>query len=417
MLKELFEVSNEDAKRVLASVQKIGSLAPIPNKDRIVLASVLGYKTIVKSSEFKPGDLCIYFEVDSWVDTSMPAFSFLQKRAKLAPDGKLRARIETIKMGEAYSQGLAIQPSHFPELANEELKIGRDLTQFLNVLKYERGGKAKPKPKKLTWKRKLLKLIMKVLPYSAKVWLGSKFKAPPSEFSSWPGFCPPKTDEERLQTHPSYLDRMRGLDCYSTMKMDGSSFTAVKRNGKLVVCSRNRVKSSDAANAGNLVSKLGKPNQFLLAAKKYGLAEKMQDGEAVQAELLAPNIQKGRVGVESETLYVFNVFKDGKQLDIDAALTYCDTLGVPHAPVLERFKLTEDLTVDKFVEKVVKLTYPSGFPSEGIVVRALDMEAAKVAIGKRCSFKIISPAWEVAVGKVDDEDEQTTSEEDDEQVE
>ena len=50
--------------RNLASIQKIISLEQIPGKDKIELATVLGWHVIVEKSKYKVGDLVIYCEVD-----------------------------------------------------------------------------------------------------------------------------------------------------------------------------------------------------------------------------------------------------------------------------------------------------------------------------------------------------------------
>ena len=49
--------------RKLASVVKIADIQPIPNADAIVVASVKGWKVVVKKDEFKVGDLAVYYEI------------------------------------------------------------------------------------------------------------------------------------------------------------------------------------------------------------------------------------------------------------------------------------------------------------------------------------------------------------------
>ena len=44
----------------LAKIATIQAIEPIPGKDRIVLATVENYKSIVKKDEFKEGDRVIY---------------------------------------------------------------------------------------------------------------------------------------------------------------------------------------------------------------------------------------------------------------------------------------------------------------------------------------------------------------------
>ncbi|WP_337564108.1 hypothetical protein [Megasphaera sp.] len=68
--------------RKLASIQKIISLTPIPNADRIELARVLGWKCVVKKGEFKVGDKCVYIEIDSIPPSDNPVFDFLKVSGK-----------------------------------------------------------------------------------------------------------------------------------------------------------------------------------------------------------------------------------------------------------------------------------------------------------------------------------------------
>ena len=51
--------------RKLASIQRITDLQPIEGADLIEVASVLGWKVVVKKGEFQVGDLAVYMEIDS----------------------------------------------------------------------------------------------------------------------------------------------------------------------------------------------------------------------------------------------------------------------------------------------------------------------------------------------------------------
>ena len=48
--------------RKLASVRKIDDISPIEGADAIEVATVGGWKVVVKKNEFQPGSLAIYFE-------------------------------------------------------------------------------------------------------------------------------------------------------------------------------------------------------------------------------------------------------------------------------------------------------------------------------------------------------------------
>ena len=49
--------------RKLASIQRVVDLQPIEGKDRIEVATILGWTVIVQKGQFKIGDLCIYIEL------------------------------------------------------------------------------------------------------------------------------------------------------------------------------------------------------------------------------------------------------------------------------------------------------------------------------------------------------------------
>ena len=53
--------------RKLASIQYINSVSPIEEADRIECVHVLGWQCVANKGEFKPGDKCIYMEVDSFL--------------------------------------------------------------------------------------------------------------------------------------------------------------------------------------------------------------------------------------------------------------------------------------------------------------------------------------------------------------
>ena len=53
--------------RQLATIRKIEDLQPIEGADLIEVASIGGWKVVVKKGEYAVGDLAVYFEIDSWI--------------------------------------------------------------------------------------------------------------------------------------------------------------------------------------------------------------------------------------------------------------------------------------------------------------------------------------------------------------
>lgn len=384
MSQEFEEILEEPRK--LARIERIVALQPIPEKDLIELATIQGYKVVVKKGDFAVGDLCAFFEVGSYLDVSRPEFAFLQKRAKEAPDGKRRARIQEMKLGQAWSEGLAIALKDLPEL-KAKIREGEEITAQLDVIKYEPSNRRPPR--KQTLRRRIVRKILSMLPGPLRMWVVNLLFAGEARelFATWPRFAPKQTDEPKLKSNTWFIKRMAGLECYTSLKLDGSSFTAVKRRGKLTVCSRT-------------TERTGTDDAFVKMAAKYKLQDLLPEGYSIQGEMLATNIQDNRLGVTEPELHVFNVFRDGKQLPLDEALQFCAWITVPHVPVLERFVVDENLDLDALTARVAKMKYEkTGFPAEGIVIRACDLEVGREKTGLRLSCKLINPAYEIAVGK------------------
>ena len=183
--------------RKLASIQVIKELSPINGADAILCAKVLGWECVVKKSEFQVGDRCIYFEIDS-------VLPIAQWNDHLRKEPTKPLRIKTIRLRGALSQGLAMPMSIIP---TGEYEVSQDVTSIVGVEKYE-------------------PVVPAHLSGMAK--------------GNFPAFLH-KTDETRLQSEPRVLDEAmsKGLVLVGTLKMDGTSFTAYRRDADFGVCSRN----------------------------------------------------------------------------------------------------------------------------------------------------------------------------------
>lgn len=255
--------------RKLATVRRVHAIRPIDGADRIELAEVDGWKCVIKKGEFRPGDLVIYCEIDSFLPIR-EEFEFLRKSSYKRMGDQEGFRLRTVKLRGQISQGLLLAAT----VVGRTVELGEDVTDELGIVKYEA-----PIPACL----------------NGQV-LGG--------FPAWIA----KTDEERIQNlaeeYPSYL----GTEFYVSEKVDGTSFTAYLHDGSFGVCGRNWCYAEDDANS------------YWIAARKYGLPEQMprlNRSLAIQAELIGPGIQKNRYAVKEPQLYVFNIF------DIDAS-TYVE---------------------------------------------------------------------------------------------
>src|SRR6266511_5306982 len=88
----------------LASIQVITDIRPIEGADRIEAATVLGYQTVIKKGEFRPGDLCVWHEPDT-VTAEKPEYEFLRQQG---------FRLKVSRFKGQVSQGLALPLTVLP---------------------------------------------------------------------------------------------------------------------------------------------------------------------------------------------------------------------------------------------------------------------------------------------------------------
>lgn len=266
--------------RKLATIRKIDDLLPIEGADLILLAKIDGWQCVVKKSEFKVGDLCVYFEIDSHLPVR-PEFEHIRKNSFKRMGDREGFRIKTIKLRGQLSQGLALPVNLFfndfidsDEDEGQELSeffiVGNDISELLDVQKYEAAI-----PSQLAGQVK----------------------------GNFPVFIK-KTDQERCQNmkRDIFVDNADARYEIS-MKLDGTSFTAFSKDAITGVCGRNwELKLDDPANEHNSLVRM-----FI----DSGLSETMRSFSrdfAIQGELMGPGIQKNRESFASHKLYVFDIF-------------------------------------------------------------------------------------------------------------
>lgn len=285
--------------RKLASIRQIKALSPIENADAIERAQVDGWGVVVKKGEFSPGDLCVYFEVDSLLPENDERFEFLRKGCYTSKSQNGPGfRLKTIKLRGTLSQGLVLPLKDFPEL--EGLEEGTDVTDILKVLKWE-----------------------PIIPAN----LAGVVKG------NFPSFIP-KTEQERIQNlhdgSTEYYTKYGTGPYEVSLKFHGTSCTIYRHNGEFGVCSR------------NLDLKETEGNTYWQVARMYDIENKMikygLDNIAIQGEIMGPGINGNREGFDKFFFYVFDIW------DINAGKYYgaedrhrlaINVLGVDHVPIME----------------------------------------------------------------------------------
>lgn len=332
-------------ERQLATIQRIASLVPIQGADKIELAKILGWNVVVKKEDFRVNDLVTYIEIDS-ILPSKPEFEFLRERG---------FRIRTIKLRKQVSQGICFPLSILPK--GTEVHEGLDVTELLGITKHDPTINMPPQLRGLV-KGNFTKHV-------------------------------PKTDEIRIQSKPQVLEELKGYPYYISLKVDGTSFTFVKKDGEIEVCSR------------NLSLKETEENLYWKVARQYNLAEILPEGYALQGEIAGPGTQGNRLGLKDYQLFIFNIYNidEHRYLDYDELETFTSvTLNNPNllVPILaidDRFSYT----LEELLE-LAKGNYVSGHPREGIVIRPLK-EMHSESLQGRLSFKVINNDYLLKVGE------------------
>lgn len=374
--------------RKLASIQRIANLQQIEGADAIEVASVLGWKVVVKKGEFKVNDLCVYVEIDSLLP-ERPEFEFL-KDSK----GNMQ-HIKTRKMRGQISQGICFPLSIMPNYSgkNTDYREDADVTEVLGVRKWEkweeRTPKAKNGPKTYAVPRWIPKQILDFV--NARFKFKLKYK---KLFDIWNYI--PKTDETRVQVLGKLLHQYEGERCYITEKIDGSSITMYLKDGHFGVCSRNID-----------LDKVASGNAFWNCAYKYNIEKEMRDivdfgilkNFAIQGELVSSNIQgnKYQLPAGESRLYVFNIWDIDKQeyLPLNQMLDLVDAIKLKTVPLISTdFKLINDIPA--LVEMATKKsTVLPHVWQEGYVIRLVDGRQGR----DRVSFKVINPEFLLKFGE------------------
>mgnify|MGYP002141953496 CR=1 FL=1 len=109
-------------------VVEIRAVEPIPGADKIELAVVGDYRSVIAKGQFKPGDKAIYLPEAAVLPDAL--ISELGLDGKLA--GSCKNRIKAIRLRGSLSQGILYAK---PELAGRP--VGTDVADALGVTKYE----------------------------------------------------------------------------------------------------------------------------------------------------------------------------------------------------------------------------------------------------------------------------------------
>ena len=336
-------------ERKIASLRRIDAIDPIPGADAIEVATVGGWKIVVKKNEFFVGELAVYCEIDCWIPNKIAPFLSKGQEPRLY-EGVLGERLRTIRLRGQISQGLLLKALPVDSAALETAGVqfpaveGMDVSEQLGIRKWEA-----PVPAQLAGQVEGL----------------------------FPSFIR-KTDQERCQNLVEEIFTNNSSSTYEvTLKLDGSSATFFHLNGSTGVCSRNLQLKVNEENAANTFVRMFVESNLQEVLPLVG-------HYAIQGELCGEGIQGNREKIKGHKLFVFDVqdIKAGRYLTPEERLEFMHLLFskgvkqdlVQHVPVLSLNATLSVLNIQTINDLIAFADGPSLTHQvrEGVVFKRMD---------------------------------------------
>jgi RNA ligase (TIGR02306 family) len=337
--------------RKMATVRQVDAVNPIPDADAIEVATVGGWRVVIKKGEFKPGDLAVYCEIDSWIPNDLAPFLSKGTEPRVYND-VAGERLRTVKLRGQVSQGLLL--SRYIALDKVgEISEGMDVSELLNIQKWEA-----PIPAQLAGEVR----------------------------GVFPGFIP-KTDQERIQNLTAeFADwTERKLHWEVTEKLDGSSMTVYVFDEDEGVCSRNlNLRETE----GNSLWTVARRNDLIGKIRSTG------QNLAFQGELIGEGIQGNPYKIRGQEFYLFDIYDIGAgryltPLERQALAARLRVLCVPtvaaHANPYDTLGIVDIVQMLKFAEG--KSTLMNTTEREGLVFKCHEEAVSFKAISNKFLLK------------------------------
>lgn len=392
---------NKDNVRELAYVVTVDEIRPIAGRDRVECAVVGGWTVMVRKGQFKPGDVGIYFEIDSQVPAKEP-FMFLE-----AKHFKIKTQKYKTPDGQFWSQGLLMGADDFgwtvaTSCDENEVKAivdsdgefhyandiddSRFMTQLLGVT-YAVAEDNTRKANSVDKYKKMAQRNGKLFAHQPFRWLmrrdwGKKllfvfFGKKKDKKTGWPEWVK-KTDEERVQNMPWILQNKDPW--IATEKIDGTSTTFTMKRNKhnkfdFYICSRNVVFDKPDKQC------FYDSNVYIEMAEKYDvenvlrqILENRSDLEWVtlQGETYGAGVQKRDYSLQGHDFMGFNfITSAGGRWNSEEAAKLMESFGIPWVPIVDDAFILPD-TVEELLNIATGKSVVDGGMREGLVFRSQD---------------------------------------------
>lgn len=381
---------NEKKERELAYVVKVDEIRPIEGADRVEVAIVNSWHIMVRKDQFKPGDLAVYFEIDSKVPAEEP-FMFLEPK-------HFKIKTQKYFKGTVISQGLLMGFEDFG-WEKDAYKLGDFLTQKLKVTYAVEEDNAR-KASSVDKYKKMAQRHGKLFSHQPFRWLmrrtwGKKvlflfFGKTSDKKAGWPAWVA-KTDEERVENMPWIFDNKSPF--VATEKIDGTSTTFTMKRGKFgkndfYVCSRNVVFDKPDKNC------FYDTNVYIEMAEKYDIEKILEsiltddptlDWVTLQGETYGAGIQKRDYGLKEHRFAGFNFItsKEGRWDSVRAA-KFMTQYNIPWVPILD-----ENYILPDTIEELRAFSHNEGSRIDGVIKEGIVFRSQDGSM----SFKCVDPEF------------------------
>ena len=367
---------NKNNERELAYLVRVDGISPM-DADRLECAHIGGWNCVVGKGEFRPGNIAVFFEIDSKLPDVEPFSSmyFLSQK---------KFKIKSQKIRGVISQGLLVPVFMFGWKENVDGSVylpkekkfiyvddeTRFLTQKLKItyaVAEDNVRKAKAPDRSKEIARRYPNFFSK--PVVRKLMRHDWFRKAvvlcvpmPKRRDKFPTHIAPRTDVERIQ---NMMWVFEGKQTYvATEKVDGTSCSVmVERKPfnrlKYYVCSRNVVFEDRNQEC------FYDSNVYFEAYEKYNLKEIitriLKDYKlknlAIQMEVYGKDIQKREYSINDHRIAVFHLVSNGIKFPMYETVALCEKYGLPHVAIVDDNYILPD-TIEELQEFV------EGAPSE-----------------------------------------------------
>lgn len=286
--------------------EEIVAIKPHTNADKLELGYLRGmnYQFILGKGEWKVGDKCLYFPIDSVLPVSI--IDKLGMTGKLA--GPWKNRIKTVKLRGQISMGLIGPLSLIYEMPNWEKATSEEITKFLGITKHEppivfAGGTHRGK--------------MIPLPFGLRY------------------------DLENAERHPVIVEQLMDQKIYITEKLEGSQFS----------CGYHKETNHYFVNTSGhgLIENPEETSPYWETARKYKLFDFAKSLDSmcnqrvvIYGEFAGPSVQGNLYKLKEHKIFIFDIKIDDRFID---SFKFWEELArdnpqLDYVPTLERGFIT-----------------------------------------------------------------------------